>query len=407
MSNTVYHYRVKSENATSDDYTFRTSEEPLINVTFQVNMAVKMALQAFIPDSGDVVTVRGSFNDWGESTGNPDTLTDANHDSIYTKVIQIHARQMISFKFWKTLRGGMDYESIVRSHTLGANDTIFQLVYFNNDSIIPRVTFSVAPRWNLVSVPLKAINSIKTFLFPTATSVAWEYNLEYVQSDTLKNGKGYWMKFSNLQDINLIGLLYSSDTIEVAKGWNLIGSISEPVTTLSIISDPPRISTGSFFGYKNGYVNADTIFPGKGYWAKVNQAGKLILSASTPLVSSSRIKIIPNNEMPPAPPDETTSAIKEVPNDFALEQAYPSPFNPSATIKYQLPVDSKVTLKVYNLLGQVVAILADEVQSIGYRSVEWNGSNQASGVYFYRLEATSINGPNISFTQVKKMLLLR
>ncbi|HCV42474.1 MAG TPA: hypothetical protein DGH68_03250 [Bacteroidetes bacterium] len=89
-----------------------------------------------------------------------------------------------------------------------------------------------------------------------------------------------------------------------------------------------------------------------------------------------------------------------LPKEFALEQNYPNPFNPITTIKYDLPVDSRVSLVVFNILGQEVVMLANGEQKAGYRSVEWNASNVASGVYFYRLEACN-------FTSVKKLLLLR
>ena len=102
--------------------------------------------------------------------------------------------------------------------------------------------------------------------------------------------------------------------------------------------------------------------------------------------------------------DFTTQVL---PIHFNLSQSYPNPFNPNTTIKYQLPENSKVSLKVYNTLGQVVITLTDKVEDAGFKSVEWNASNVASGVYFYRLEATSVSDPSKSFTQVKKMLLVK
>jgi hypothetical protein len=90
----------------------------------------------------------------------------------------------------------------------------------------------------------------------------------------------------------------------------------------------------------------------------------------------------------------------ELPTRYVLEQNYPNPFNPSTTIEYQLPTKGYVTLKIYSVLGQEIATLAEDLADAGYKSVEWNASNVASGVYFYRLEAGS-------FTSVKKLLLLR
>jgi photosystem II stability/assembly factor-like uncharacterized protein len=98
---------------------------------------------------------------------------------------------------------------------------------------------------------------------------------------------------------------------------------------------------------------------------------------------------------------------RTLPNEFALEQNYPNPFNPATTINYALPADAKVTLKIYNTLGQLVATLVDEVQEAGYQSKLWDASNVGTGVYFYRLEATGIGSSETSFMQQKKMLLVK
>jgi hypothetical protein len=119
------------------------------------------------------------------------------------------------------------------------------------------------------------------------------------------------------------------------------------------------------------------------------------------------IQIIPTSELPPPPPDDIRLKPEEIPNEYGLDQAYPSPFNPTTTIKYQLPVDSKVVLKVHNVLGQMVSVLIDEYQTAGYKSVVWNANNLASGVYFYRLEATDILNPSKTFMQLKKIILIK
>jgi hypothetical protein len=93
------------------------------------------------------------------------------------------------------------------------------------------------------------------------------------------------------------------------------------------------------------------------------------------------------------------------PRDFVLNQNYPNPFNPSTMIQFQLPVQSDVKLSIYNLLGQQIAILVDEIKSAGVYTVQWNGQDASgrfvsSGIYLVKLEA----GGQI---KVRRMALLK
>jgi 2',3'-cyclic-nucleotide 2'-phosphodiesterase (5'-nucleotidase family) len=94
------------------------------------------------------------------------------------------------------------------------------------------------------------------------------------------------------------------------------------------------------------------------------------------------------------------------PEGFILFQNYPNPFNPTTEIRYQTSEVSHVTLKVYNLLGQEVATLVNEVQVAGFKSVTWDASRLPSGVYFYRIFVVGQDGI-LLYTQVKEMLLIR
>jgi hypothetical protein len=93
------------------------------------------------------------------------------------------------------------------------------------------------------------------------------------------------------------------------------------------------------------------------------------------------------------------------PKVFALEQYYPNPFNPSTMIKFSLAVESKVNLTVFDVLGQEVANLISSDLTAGSHEIDFNASNFNSGVYFYRLDATGVDGTN--FTSVKKMILTK
>jgi M6 family metalloprotease-like protein len=106
-------------------------------------------------------------------------------------------------------------------------------------------------------------------------------------------------------------------------------------------------------------------------------------------------------------PSDVSAVSADIPKDFALSQNYPNPFNPSTTFNYDLPARSKVLLKIFNTLGQIVLIMVDEIQTAGHKSVKWNANKLSSGVYFYRMEATSVTDPAKSYLDVKKMLLLK
>ncbi len=93
------------------------------------------------------------------------------------------------------------------------------------------------------------------------------------------------------------------------------------------------------------------------------------------------------------------SAAEQEPVGFSV-QNYPNPFNPVTTIRYSLPVDAKVVIKVYDILGREVTVLVDEVKRAGSHSVSFDATNFASGVYFYSISAGD-------FHQTKKMLLVK
>ena len=106
-----------------------------------------------------------------------------------------------------------------------------------------------------------------------------------------------------------------------------------------------------------------------------------------------------------------TSVENAAPVQFLLDQNYPNPFNPTTTIKFALPKDASVSLKVYNLLGQEIATLVNENKPAGFYNMQWNGRNQygntvATGVYFYRIEAKPEDG-GAPFTNLKEMMLIK
>ncbi len=96
----------------------------------------------------------------------------------------------------------------------------------------------------------------------------------------------------------------------------------------------------------------------------------------------------------------SVSRVEGIPISYSLDQNYPNPFNPSTTINYSIPVSGRVTLRIFNVLGQEVGTLLNSDQNAGKYQLTFDASQYSSGVYFYRIEAGT-------FSAVKKMMLLK
>jgi hypothetical protein len=101
-----------------------------------------------------------------------------------------------------------------------------------------------------------------------------------------------------------------------------------------------------------------------------------------------------------------------MPKQYALSQNYPNPFNPETTINYDLPIQCQTTINIFNIMGQLVRTLNSKIQGPGYMSIKWNSCDEnarsvSSGIYFYRLTISPMDGKAIVFQQTKKMLLVK
>ena len=97
--------------------------------------------------------------------------------------------------------------------------------------------------------------------------------------------------------------------------------------------------------------------------------------------------------------------MNETPKTYNISQNYPNPFNPITTMQYELPEDSFVNVTVYDILGNVVNNLINANQSSGFKSIQWNATNNqgepvSAGVYLYKIQAGD-------FVDTKKMILLK
>lgn len=173
------------------------------------------------------------------------------------------------------------------------SDSVSSYVIFNHNDehlkdsikvsgrgIISPISVSVSKGWNLLSLPIAGFNSRIDSLFTNTTSFAFSYNGNYIPTDSLRKGIGYWLKFDTTLNFAFTGIEILNDTVDVIAGWNLISSVSLPVPISAVQTIPPGIISSNYYGYNNGYFSVNTILPGKGYWIKVNSNGKLILKGN-------------------------------------------------------------------------------------------------------------------------------
>jgi len=213
-----------------------------------------------------------------------------------------------------------------------------------------------------------------------------------------------------------LGFLSSPNTI--AEAWNLargfdltgnviIDSVTKTPTRFPYNGDP---ITGVGWVYNLRYTKGEegfmmftgpfTLAPGDTQW---------MMTALVPALGSDRFESIrllreSARRLRTMPYDSLARpralALPPLPPAPVLMQNYPNPFNSGTTIRYILPSTSSVTLVIYNLLGQKVRTLVQEVQDLGIHEVRFDGSRLASGVYFYRLQAAGS-------VETKRLLLLR
>jgi hypothetical protein len=144
----------------------------------------------------------------------------------------------------------------------------------------PAIKTAISSDWNLVSVPVSPDNNSKNFIFPTAISSAFSFvqNKGYQTQNYLIPGSGYWLKFPSEQQVIIVGEERLRDSIPLAKGWNLLGSLSYPVENYSTTS--PTLIESPFYAFNGGYLPVDTILPMRSYWVKASANGKIILDTA-------------------------------------------------------------------------------------------------------------------------------
>lgn len=180
-------------------------------------------------------------------------------------------------------------------------------------------------------------------------------------------------------------------------------------TRVNITPDPKPRPPYTTYGYSLTYLFADTKIGSDDVYQENYAIGDVkpgTYTITAPTMGYTRVVTVGAGQIVNADPPNGIEEHEPHVNDFNLAQNFPNPFNPSTSIRFEIPVSSYVQLKIYDLLGREVATLVDQQRGKGIYHELFFADNLASGVYVYSLNVSSDNGNNI-FRENKKMMLIR
>jgi hypothetical protein len=360
-----------------------------------------------------------------------------NNDSVHS----LFPKAIGSAFAYTTGSGYQTRDSIIhgRGYWIKYPDSLTQSVSLNG-TFLSSDTVPVSAGWNLIgSLSSKFPASNITPIGTTILSHFFGYSTSYNVVDTIVPGEGYWVKVDQngslvmnttpanaaMKHTESLPMLSSLDQLIIrdaaGREQRLYIAAKSNIINLSSFELPPVPPTGGFDARFLSNRNVETVTSGslQDFPIHISSAEyplhvswvSVTSNISSKIVTQQREEELYNDASVTISDPEATITLRitntNVPLSFSLEQNYPNPFNPTTTIEYELPEPSSVQLRVVDIAGKEVATLVNGVQSQGSHSFRFDATNIASGIYFYRLEATRITDPLVSFTQIKKMLLVK
>jgi len=174
---------------------------------------------------------------------------------------------------------GLDHDYSEISRRDYGKDSGFSVRCVRDEPETGTILVPYSSGWNIVGLPLDVDDASYSILFPESIEgTLYSFNGGYNLATMVTNGEGYWLRFNEEGSTTISGIPIDELTISLNEGWNLISGITNSINISSIQDPDGIIIAGTVYGFASGgFLNAEIIEPGKGYWIRANSSGSIFL----------------------------------------------------------------------------------------------------------------------------------
>ncbi|MFA6597782.1 MAG: T9SS type A sorting domain-containing protein [Ignavibacteriaceae bacterium] len=354
-----------------------------IQMAFSINMELEK-LAGLFDATGGTVELRGDLFGWGP--GKAMTASATNVD-IYETIqpVMVSVGDKVSFKFWHNNPETWEQDNLT-DNTQGNRYYVITQADYDNAAAVVEASFNNGSLETVLNVPANVkftCNTNGRSIMDAPANTTFETVFIAGSNSPLQWPTGGWPN----SDTSKVIFLSDDGTNGDAVAGDKIFTTTVTFPQYSVLK--VKYKYGANWGLStNGGKNDNEAASGSD---KTLILGKF--SANTTVVDT--FGIIHTTDV-----TKVEKVGSTVPTAYLLEQNYPNPFNPETSIRFNVPKESFVTVKVFNTLGEEVATLVNEEKTAGVYNVSFKANNLTSGIYFYTIKAND-------FSSTKKMILMK
>jgi hypothetical protein len=372
------------------------------NIFFEVDMSVATELGVFNPNT-DSVQIRGSFNGWNASTPEKALMNQnpANPDDWFIDIPFVQ----------EILNSEQAYKYFIKNGPSSPpySNTGWEVPILGNTSSGNRDRLIIFEGDPAQEAPYNYFENIHTdWVIPAGTTVIINFSVDMTNAaNPDSQATPFVAGTDSVFWIPRQPLYYAANGLTWPGDYPRVLELTDPNTDM-IYTGQMTINGPMFNGFLYNYAYSSTsgliLEEGGQGGARVRFVGQNGGARVFDSPWDMPLDIWSNSEKPEEDKPQGWVSVKEIPGNpqtYSLEQNFPNPFNPSTLIRFSVPEQGLVTLKVYSLIGEEVATLVNGELSSGTYEVDFRGTEYSSGIYFYTLTADN------TYIATKKMILLK